>query len=81
MSLSGAFFQPLLPGHGAFVPGRFGWLVIIAVFVFAYRELEVWAMRWQPPAVDTSALGGAPGTRKNSALGAPGDGAEGQGDP
>ena len=78
--LSGAFFQPLLPGRGALVPGRFGWLVIIAVFVFAYRELEVWALRWQPPAVDTSALGGAPGTRKNSAPGAPGDRADGQGD-
>jgi hypothetical protein len=78
-ALSGAFFQPLLPGHGAFVPGRFGWLVIIAVFVSAYRELEVWAMRWQPPAVDTSALGGGePGTQKNSVPAAPGSGPDGR---
>jgi hypothetical protein len=78
--LSGAFFQPLLPGRESFVPGRFGWLVIIAVFVFAYRELEVWAMRWQPPAVDTSALGGEPGSQNNSATGAPGGGPDGQRD-
>ena len=67
-NLSGAFFQPLLPGHDVLVPGRIGWLVIFAVFVFAYRELEVWAMRWQPPAVDTSALDGdEPGSQKNGA--------------
>ena len=29
-ALSGAFFQPLLPGHDVPVPGRAGWLVIIA---------------------------------------------------
>ena len=26
------------------------------VLVFGYRELEAWAMRWQPPTVDVSAL-------------------------
>jgi hypothetical protein len=63
-----AFFQPLLPGHGVPVPGRWGWLVIVAILAFAYRELEVWAMRWQPPAVDTSALGGGQSrAQKNSA--------------
>jgi hypothetical protein len=67
--LSGAFFQPLLPGQHAFVPGRVGWLVIIAVLVFAYRELEVWAMRWQPPTVDTSALGSEPGAQQDSGSG------------
>jgi hypothetical protein len=55
-TLCTAFLQPLLGGqllaHGGVV-----WLVIIAVLVFAYRELEVWAMHWQPPAVDMSALG------------------------
>ncbi len=65
--LSSAFFRPLLPGRDVPVPGQVGWLVIIAFLVFAYRELEVWAMRWQPPAVDTSALGGdGPGTQENS---------------
>ena len=64
--LSSAFFQPLFPGHGVPVPGQAGWLVVIALLVFAYRELEVWAMRWQPPAVDISALGGdGPGTQEN----------------
>ena len=68
--LSVALIQPLLPHHRIPAPGQAGWLVIIAVLVFAYRELEVWAMRWEPPSVDTSALaddkqgtqkGGAPG--------------------
>jgi len=66
--LSGAFFQPLLPGPDVLEPGRVGWLVIIAFLAFAYRELEVWAMRWQPPTVDTSTLGGdESGTQKNGA--------------
>jgi len=55
-NLTGAFFQPLLPGPEALLPGRVGWLVIVVFLAFAYRELEVWAMRWQPPSVDTSAL-------------------------
>ncbi len=73
--LSSALFQPLLPGHGVPVPGQAGWLVIIALLVFAYRELEVWAMRWQPPAVDISALGGdGPRTQENSRPDTPGGG-------
>jgi hypothetical protein len=56
-ALSRAFFRPLL-GNGNPIPGRIGWLVIIGLLVFGYRELEVWAMRWQPPTVDLSALGG-----------------------
>ena len=64
--LSGAFFQPLLPGPDTPLPGRVGWLVIVVFLAFAYRELEVWAMRWQPPTVDTSALGGdQPGTQNS----------------
>ena len=48
--------------------GQVGWLVIIAILAFGYRELEVWAMHWQPPTVDTSALGhGQPGTQKSGA--------------
>ena len=70
-NLSGAFFQPLLPGPDILEPGRVGWLVIIVFLAFAYRELEVWAMRWQPPTVDTSNLGGdEPGMQES---GAPGD--------
>jgi hypothetical protein len=73
--LSSAFFQPLLPGPGSLVPGRAGWLVIAAFLVFAYRELEVWAMRWQPPAVDTSALdGGRPGAQDRDEQAESGDG-------
>jgi len=51
--LGHAFFQPPL-GHNNPIPGRLGWLVIIGLLVLAYRELEVWAMRWQPPTVDCS---------------------------
>ena len=71
--LSAAFFQPLLPGRHIPAPGRIGWLVIIAAVVFAYRELEVWAMHWQPPTIDTSRLGGDQrAAQQNSASGRPG---------
>ena len=71
--LSAAFFQPLLPGRHIPAPGRIGWLVIIVALVFAYRELEVWAMRWQPPTVDTSRLDGdQPGAQESGAPGGPG---------
>jgi hypothetical protein len=53
--LGTAFFQPLLGRHVQ-VPGQIGWLVIVVALVFGYRELEVWAMRSQPPVVNTSAL-------------------------
>ena len=67
--LSRAFFRPLL-GHNNPTPGRIGWLVIIGLLVFGYRELEVWAMCWQPPTVDLSALGGdRQGTQNGSASG------------
>jgi hypothetical protein len=73
--LSAAFFQPLLPGHHIPVPGRIGWLVIIVALVFAYRELEVWAMRWQSPAVDTSCLDdGQQGAQESGALRGPSGG-------
>jgi hypothetical protein len=50
-----------------------GWLVIIVFLAFAYRELEVWAMRWQPPTVDTSRLDGdQPGAQESGAPGGPG---------
>ena len=64
-----ALMQPLLGGQ-LLAHGRVVWLVIIAVLVFAYRELEVWAMHWQPPAVDMSALGR---NRPGRALAGPGD--------
>lgn len=77
--LTAVFVQPLL-GHQFSAPGRAGWLVLMAVLVFAYRELEVWATRWQPPAADTSALGGnRPGPADGGAPGRRGDGrADGQ---
>jgi hypothetical protein len=64
------FLRPLLGGK-VLAFGRVAWLAIVAVLVFAYRELEVWAMRWQPPAVDTSALGS---NRPGGAPSGPGDG-------
>jgi hypothetical protein len=74
-NLTGAFFQPLLPGPETLLPGRVGWLVIVVFLVFAYRELEVWAMRWQPPAVDTSALDGEqPGRQSSGRQAGSGDG-------
>ena len=64
-----AFLQPLLGGQ-FLAHGRVVWLVITVVLVFAYRELEVWAMHWQPPAVDMSALGR---NRPGRVLAGPGD--------
>ena len=72
--LSAALFRPLL-GRDISPPGRVGWLVIIVVLVFGYRELEVWAMRWQPPTVDTSRLGGdQQSTQKSDASDKPDEG-------
>jgi hypothetical protein len=71
--LGAAFARPLLSGHQIPAPGRIGWLVIIAVLVIAYRELEVWAMHWQPPTVDMSTLGsGQPHAGKGGPPGRPG---------
>lgn len=71
------FFRPLLGGQ-VLAHGRVGWLAIIAVLVVAYRELEVWAMRWQPPAIDTSALGtNRPGGQNGSGPGSADDGGPG----
>jgi hypothetical protein len=56
-ALSKSFFQPLLGGSNP-IPGRIGWLVIVGLLAFGYRELEAWAMSRQPPTVDLTALGG-----------------------
>jgi hypothetical protein len=77
-ALSNAFFQPLL-GHDNPIPGRIGWLVIVGLLVLGYRELEVWAMSWQPPTVDLSALGGVqPDTKNGSGSGEQGKAATDQ---
>jgi hypothetical protein len=68
-ALSKAFFQPLL-GGGNPVPGRIGWLVIVVLLAFGYRELEAGAMSRQPPTVDLTALGGdRPDTQNGGAQG------------
>ena len=72
--LSAALFRPLL-GRDISPPGRIGWLVIVGLLVFGYRELEVWAMRWQPPTVDTSVLvGDQQGTQKSDTPNEPDEG-------
>ena len=56
--LSIAFIRLLLaPGHHVPEPGRIGWIVIVALLVLGYRELEVWALHGQARSLDTSALG------------------------
>ena len=55
--VSNALLRPLVQApHQVPAPGQTGWLVIIAVLVFAYRQLEAWAMRWGPRSIDVSAL-------------------------
>ena len=39
-------------------PGQAGWVVIGALLVIGYRELEVWALHFQARSLDTSALAG-----------------------
>jgi hypothetical protein len=64
--LSVAILRPLL-GRNVPPPGRIGWLVLIVALVFGYRELEVWAMHWQPPTVDISRLHRDQGQQKSDA--------------
>jgi len=47
---------PVPPGHSIPEPGRIGWLIIAALLVIGYRELEAWALHHQAPSLDTSAL-------------------------
>jgi hypothetical protein len=56
-ALSVAIFHPLPvpPGHIP-GPGRIGWIVIVVLLVIGYRLLEVWALHWQAPSLDSSAL-------------------------
>jgi hypothetical protein len=57
-ALSMALFrQP--QGHPMLGPGPVGWIIIIALLVIGYRELEAWALHCQARSLDTSALAGA----------------------
>jgi hypothetical protein len=54
-----ALLRPVWPTHHQVpAPGQVGWLVIIVILAFGYRQLEAWAMHWEPPSIDTSTLGG-----------------------
>jgi DNA-binding beta-propeller fold protein YncE len=55
-TLSGALIRPLSMGYHVPVPGRIGWLVIVALLVLGYRGLEAWAMGRQAPCLDLLAL-------------------------
>jgi hypothetical protein len=79
-SISGAFTQGAdalsmalfrqAPEHPMLGPGPVGWIIIIALLVIGYREVEVWAMHRQARSLDTSALAGAgPGARHDDAPG------------
>ena len=51
-----ALFQPLWLGNKVPEPGRVGWVIIAVALLFGYRTLEVWALHWQAPQLDTSKL-------------------------
>jgi len=55
-TLGGALIRPLSLGHHVPAPGRTGWLVIMVLLVFGYRELEAWTLRRQAPCLDVSEL-------------------------
>ena len=70
-----AFFYPLGLGNPVSGPGRAGWVVIVILLVLGYRELEVWALHWQAPQLDTSKLGdGQPSIKPDGAAGKSADG-------
>ncbi len=55
-TLSSALIRPLSLGHPVPTPGRIGWLVIVVLLVFGYRELEAWTLHRQAPCLDVSEL-------------------------
>ena len=70
-----AFFYPLGLGNPVAGPGRAGWVVIVILLVLGYRELEVWALHWQAPQLDTSKLSdGQPSIKPDGAAGESADG-------
>ena len=70
-----AFFYPLGLGNPVSGPGRAGWVVIVILLVLGYRELEVWALHWQAPQLDTSKLSdGQPSIKPDGAAGESADG-------
>ena len=75
-ALSMEFFSQV-PGHPMIGPGLVAWLIVIALVVIGYRELEAWAMHGQARYLDTSALAGA---RQGAGQdGTPGDGEDAAG--
>jgi hypothetical protein len=52
------------------VPGQVGWIVIAALLVLGYRQLEAWSLHNQARSLDTSALaGGGPDATPGEAAG------------
>jgi hypothetical protein len=54
--VASALFHPLRLGYRVPGPGQAGWIVIAALLVLGYRELEAWSLHWQAPQLDTSKL-------------------------
>jgi hypothetical protein len=51
-----ALVRPLWLGHQVPEPGRVGWVVICALLLLGYRQLEAWAAAQLAPVLDTSQL-------------------------
>ncbi len=55
-SIAAALLRPLWLGHQVPGPGRVGWVVICALLLLGYRQLEAHALSQQAPMLDTSQL-------------------------
>jgi hypothetical protein len=55
-AIAAALFHPLWMGHDVPAPGRVGWIVLTALLLIGYRQLESRAFRQQAPVIDTSQL-------------------------
>lgn len=56
-AIAAALFRPLWIGHQVPEPGRVGWVIIAALVLLGYRQLEARAYAQQAPVLETSRLG------------------------
>jgi hypothetical protein len=55
-TIAASLFHPVWMGHDVPEPGRVGWIVLAALLLIGYRQLEARAFKRQAPVIDTSQL-------------------------
>src|SRR6201996_1537216 len=74
------FLRPLLFGYQGSLPGPIGRGIAALLLVVGYRGLEAWAMRRQPPQLDSTVLIGGQPSVPSTDTGAGAGGGDGGGD-